>query len=263
MGKAVDVSSDDVTDKSPAIMTNLCFRTVDSETSGDSDMDGIATAFHRRFHISVDESEQNNVSVYRAPFTFFSLFSSVEFLKALPVRKVNLNNSWIISKFPQNLHFSPRRFFIRFYLHARDLFYLVDFVKDLDDFTGSIDASSTDEAETTHSSKTEVAVSGEMLRATTLDDVDDDEAFISDLMAMHPNDEDIEIVDLESDVDLRTIQEALMTTEDIIDIPEPPPDVDEDGVRKFADVVSPIALWFLPLVVCSFPPFFCTRNLVI
>ena len=125
------------------------------------------------------------------------------------------------------------------------LFYLVDFVKDLDDMTASIDASSTDEAETTHDSNTEIAVSGALLRTTTLDDVDDDEAFISELMAMHPNDEDIESVDLEGDGDLRTIQEGLLTTADVIDTPEPPPDDDEDGVRKFAGV-SAIALWFLP-----------------
>lgn len=149
---------------------------------------------------------------------------------------------------------SPQRFLIPFICMRGILFYLVDFVKDLDDTTGSIDASSTDEAETTHDS-TEIAMSGVMLRATTLDDVDDDEAFISELMAMHPNDEDIEIVDLESDGDLRTIQEGLLTTADVIDITEPPLDDDEDGVRKFAGVVSPIALWFLPGRLL-FSPFF-------
>lgn len=41
------------------------FRTV-SQSSVDSD---IATAFQRRFHISVDESEQNNVSKSRGTLT--------------------------------------------------------------------------------------------------------------------------------------------------------------------------------------------------
>lgn len=35
----------------------------------------------------------------------------------------------------------------------------------------------------------------------TLDDVDEDEAFIHDLMAMHPNDEDLVVVDLEELLD--------------------------------------------------------------
>jgi hypothetical protein len=41
-------------------------------------MDGIATAFQRRFHISVDESEQNNVSVCPVDLSFFLLFFLAE-----------------------------------------------------------------------------------------------------------------------------------------------------------------------------------------
>lgn len=67
MGETVDVSIPRVSPlikNSPGMTHCECisvFRTV-SQTSVDSD---IATAFQRRFHISVDESEQNNVSKSR------------------------------------------------------------------------------------------------------------------------------------------------------------------------------------------------------
>lgn len=77
----------------------------------------------------------------------------------------------------------------------------------------------------------------------TLDDIDDDEAFINELMAMHPNDEDIVVEDLEgveAAEDLRVLQEGLTTTEGVIapevfgppedlTTPEPPADTDDDG----------------------------------
>lgn len=60
------------------------------------------------------------------------------------------------------------------------------------------------------------AVDGARLESTeTLDDVDEDEAFISELMAMHPNDEDIVVEDLEVEIndiyngDVHVAEEAI------------------------------------------------------
>jgi hypothetical protein len=150
-------------------------------------------------------------------------------------------------------------------LHARgdlhlDLFLVV--AKDLDEMTSSIDVSSNEEHETVQGN-TEVpaiVVTG-MTRAETLDDVDDDEAFISELMAMHPNDEDIQVEDLEGDGDMMTIQEGLRTTDEVeralntpetvegMITPEPPTDEEDgDGVSECGCwlLVSPIALVFAP-----------------
>jgi hypothetical protein len=122
--------------------------------------------------------------------------------------------------------------------------------KDLDESTNSIDVSSNEENnETLHANNTQVPAvmelrdGGAVLKTmATLDDVDDDEAFITELMAMHPNDDDILVEDLEDDGDLQTLHEALMTTEGLETMPEPPilgppPDDDNDdgdGVRMNA-----------------------------
>lgn len=135
--------------------------------------------------------------------------------------------------------------------------------KDLDESTNSIDVSSNEENGTVHDENTQVPailVTSVLQTMATLDDVDDDEAFINELMAMHPNDEDIVVEDLENNVeDLRVLQEGLRTTEDVAEVlttpeppeqlttPEPPPDDnhddgddDGDGVRMQKTGVFPL-----------------------
>lgn len=153
-------------------------------------------------------------------------------------------------------------------------------MKDLDDNTSSIDVSSNEESGSVQEDTQvpAIVVSGDVgatLRTMeTLDDVDEDEAFISELMAMHPNDEEIRVEDLEGDGDLLTIQEGLRTTEGVetpeiilipedLITPEPPQDNDEDGdgVRKCFPVVAAGCLLssLCTLVlreICQFPNYF-------
>lgn len=63
---------------------------------------------------------------------------------------------------------------------------------------GSEEQRSNDEQQTSASTTLIVNAVGAHLEATeTFDDVDEDEAFINELMALHPNDEDIVVEDLE------------------------------------------------------------------
>lgn len=78
--------------------------------------------------------------------------------------------------------------------------------KDSDDLTNSIDVSSSDEQnedETLVPAVPEIVVDSidtpHLETQETLDDVDEEEAFITELMALHPNDDDIVVVDLEND----------------------------------------------------------------
>lgn len=69
MGTTVDVSNHDdrlCRSQFSIVIHDSVFRAV-SQASVDSD---IATAFQRRFHISVDDSEQNNVSCQLLKFKF-------------------------------------------------------------------------------------------------------------------------------------------------------------------------------------------------
>lgn len=131
----------------------------------------------------------------------------------------------------------------------------------------SIDVSS-NESETLHENNTPVMGENVAVLQTmaSLDDVDDDEAFISELMAMHPNDEDIVVEDLEAEGDdLLTLHEGLWATGGLrvkkilkepsenLTTPEPKPDDDDgDGVRiqKRSFLYRCSSL----LVVCS-PPY--------
>lgn len=97
--------------------------------------------------------------------------------------------------------------------------------KDHDESVNSIDASSNDETETQVPLVVVTCEVPHLETMSTLDDVDDDEAFISDLMAMHPNDDDIVIEDLEE------IDEALPPPIEDIQVPERD-EATEDGVRK-------------------------------
>lgn len=90
--------------------------------------------------------------------------------------------------------------------------------KDLDD---SIDASSSNDGSTEIPA---IVVTNELASMSTFDDVDDDEAFICDLMAMHPNDDDIVVEDLEE------IDQIDPPSADTHDVPEGV-EATEDGVR--------------------------------
>lgn len=66
--------------------------------------------------------------------------------------------------------------------------------KDSEDFTNSIDVSSSDERNENETIVPAIVVSSNgphLDQQETLDDVDDEEAFINELMALHPNDDDI------------------------------------------------------------------------
>lgn len=113
-----------------------------------------------------------------------------------------------------------------------------DLDRDLDDRTDSIDMSSTDEDQTDGAPSDELAsetivqsveplsVAALLETVETFDDVNDDEAFISELMALHPNDADIVVEDLEEaptvDINLPGIlieqpdQEAEEAVEDVV-----------------------------------------------
>lgn len=68
----------------------------------------------------------------------------------------------------------------------------------MDESTNSVDVTSSIEENDTQVPTIVVTSPAAHLETMgTLDDVDDDEAFISDLMAMHPNDDDIVVEDLE------------------------------------------------------------------
>lgn len=72
--------------------------------------------------------------------------------------------------------------------------------KDSEDFTNSIDVSSSDERVDDETVLPAIVVTsdGPVLETMeTLDDVDDEETFINELMAIHPNDEDVVVEDLE------------------------------------------------------------------
>lgn len=92
--------------------------------------------------------------------------------------------------------------------------------KDLDD---SIDISSTSNDGSTEIPA--VIVTNELASMSTFDDVDDDEAFICDLMAMHPNDDDIVVEDLEEEID--QIDPPSVEMHDVAEGEE----ATEDGVR--------------------------------
>lgn len=168
--------------------------------------------------------------------------------------------------------------------------------KDLDELTNSIDVSSNEE--TLHDENTQlpvILVTGSVLQTmSTLDDVDDDEAFIHELMAMHPNDDDIVVEDLEAkDDDLLTLQESLRTEEAVVPemytapetyaapdyfvvpasqevsiiaedltAPEPTTDNDDDGVRMlkagaFLDYRSLVRSWSFAFLLLPHTNFIC------
>lgn len=52
----------------------------------------------------------------------------------------------------------------------------------------------------------------------TLEDVDEDEIFISDLMAMHPNDEDIVVEDLELEIAAVDVDGDVHDAEEAIEV---------------------------------------------
>jgi hypothetical protein len=78
----------------------------------------------------------------------------------------------------------------------------------------SIDVSSNEETEprVTEIAAPEMAIS-RLESSETFDDVDEDEAFINDLMAMHPNDDDLVIEDLD------TVSIIVTAPENLDDIP--------------------------------------------
>lgn len=106
--------------------------------------------------------------------------------------------------------------------------------KDLDELTtSSIDVSSNDDTEL-RVTDTIVAASvpgdAQLVTGETFDDVDEDEAFINELMAMHPNDEDLIVEDLEAIPIVVTLPEDVV--EDVAeDVPQAEEAV-EEGVRQ-------------------------------
>lgn len=69
----------------------------------------------------------------------------------------------------------------------------------------------------------------------TVDDIDEDEAFINELMALHPNDEDIIVEDIEN-LPPPSIEEAIIDHATVSDINDAENDDDDnnnvdDGVR--------------------------------
>lgn len=164
----------------------VVFRSV-SQSSVDSD---IATAFQRRFHISVDDSEQNNVSA----LVQVSLFI---FISSAP-----------------NLFFDFIACWGRFYHLLGFTLFVVFLVNEFDlekDESADIDAASDDEGETQVPAGVETNAEAHLESMEML--VDEEEVFISELMAMHPNDDDIVVEDLEEVA--REAEEAI-----------------EDGVRQ-------------------------------
>lgn len=92
--------------------------------------------------------------------------------------------------------------------------------KDLDD---SIDVSSSNDGSVTEVPA--VIVTNDLASMSTFDEIDDDEAFICDLMAMHPNDDDIVVEDLEE------IDQIDPPSVDTHDVPEDGEATEDDGVR--------------------------------
>lgn len=66
----------------------------------------------------------------------------------------------------------------------------------------------------------------------TVDDIDEDEAFINELIALHPNDEDIIVEDIESIEDYASRTAA--TAESITTANDNSEDNNYDGVRKIS-----------------------------
>ncbi|KAG5677964.1 hypothetical protein PVAND_007676 [Polypedilum vanderplanki] len=129
------------------------------QSSVDSD---IATAFGRRFHISVDESEQNN---------------------------------------------------------------------DQDSYTNSSDVSINEDLQVIVPPIEITRNSPQLQTMNTVDDIDEDEAFINELMALHPNDEDIVVEDLEFNSD----QSASVINDNEINDDDDEEDGQQDGVSVHSD----------------------------
>lgn len=97
--------------------------------------------------------------------------------------------------------------------------------KNLDDSAGSSNdiPSSIDETETPNPTIVVTNAVAPFETMATLDDIDEDEAFISELMAMHPNDEDLVVEDLEeageivnvSEIEVENVQAAEAAIEDV------------------------------------------------
>lgn len=120
----------------------------------------------------------------------------------------------------------------------------------------SIDVSSNDETEMR---VTEIAAPGpavsRLVSSETFDDVDEDEAFINELMAMHPNDDDLVIEDLETISIIVTapdyvdaIPVIVTTPEDVVEGADGEADIleaeeaVEEGVRQNVDDGFPLPI---------------------
>lgn len=125
--------------------------------------------------------------------------------------------------------------------------------KDLDDSTFSGDPPSHSEATAIPTIVVTNVYAPPLDRMSTFDDIDEDEIFICDLMAMHPNDEDLVVEDLEEAGETISLAET-----EIENIPEAEEAI-EDAVRnKWCHAVEfhPIALFRSPFQPSLLPAFF-------
>lgn len=94
--------------------------------------------------------------------------------------------------------------------------------KDLDEMTNSLEVTSSNEESNTQLPAIIVSEAAQLVSMETLDDIDDDEAFINELMAMHPNDEDLVVEDLEGSltptIGIESIPEGEEAMEDAVSL---------------------------------------------
>lgn len=79
----------------------------------------------------------------------------------------------------------------------------------------------------------EVTPSPQLENMNSVDDIDEDEAFINELMALHPNDEDIIVEDVEFSSSINNESDQSSTVQQVVvtDDTNDPDEDESDGVR--------------------------------